>query len=449
MTRQQIINLIRQYIYTNGNQKVTAAQLREILLEIANTFAIENGTASGIEAVLEAGNEVGDDQKIVNGKGASLFLSASADILGQIVEYMGMRFTSGTYDTGSIVIDNQYSVGVAKRTNPEHDLLNMYFVPLEEGEIVLGTTYMSDGIPEVTNPGIFSVAKDAYARTSHQIRPDSVKIDMKDLENEENNSHMEHSLESIGHYLYRGPQSSEHEQGATYIKDHVYDNSNQFWSDLSSQGIRWGNGQGEISRIDGDGLRLSPDAGQIQLHFSSDSTGGVVNVYDYSGMSRGLTLSSPSLFFNLAGSRVFAMNASQTSVSNYVNVKGLKSTLSTEGDNVAVAASASNGKTNIAFLGESGDLKMMKGAVVLANNVPAPAEPDTFSLYSADQRSGNAAPHFRTENGSVIRLYQETKAIEESVLSGRSGRAVTDIDTFDGYTLKQVVKALRNFGLLE
>jgi hypothetical protein len=31
---------------------------------------------------------------------------------------------------------------------------------------------------------------------------------------------------------------------------------------------------------------------------------------------------------------------------------------------------------------------------------------DTFGLYSADIVAGNAAPHFRTENGSVIKLYQ-------------------------------------------
>jgi hypothetical protein len=32
---------------------------------------------------------------------------------------------------------------------------------------------------------------------------------------------------------------------------------------------------------------------------------------------------------------------------------------------------------------------------------------DQFHLYSADIVAGNAAPHFRTENGSVIKLYKQ------------------------------------------
>jgi hypothetical protein len=32
---------------------------------------------------------------------------------------------------------------------------------------------------------------------------------------------------------------------------------------------------------------------------------------------------------------------------------------------------------------------------------------DSFKIYSADIVAGNAAPHFRTENGSVIKLYKQ------------------------------------------
>jgi hypothetical protein len=32
---------------------------------------------------------------------------------------------------------------------------------------------------------------------------------------------------------------------------------------------------------------------------------------------------------------------------------------------------------------------------------------DSFQQYSADIVAGNAAPHFRTENGSVIKLYKQ------------------------------------------
>lgn len=73
---------------------------------------------------------------------------------------------------------------------------------------------------------------------------------------------------------------------------------------------------------------------------------------------------------------------------------------------------------------------------------------DHFSMYSADTVAGNAAPHFRTENGAIVKIYQETTGVGASTLTGGGGTALTDSDTFDGYTLKQIVKALRNQGLL-
>lgn len=43
---------------------------------------------------------------------------------------------------------------------------------------------------------------------------------------------------------------------------------------------------------------------------------------------------------------------------------------------------------------------------------------------------------------------QPTTSVGAATLTGGGGTALTDTDTFDGYTLKQVVKALRNIGLL-
>lgn len=80
--------------------------------------------------------------------------------------------------------------------------------------------------------------------------------------------------------------------------------------------------------------------------------------------------------------------------------------------------------------------------------IPTGTAADHFAMYSDDITAGNAAPHFRTENGSVIKLYQETTAIAPSTLVTNLGVPLTDTDTFDGYTLKQVVKALKNLGIL-
>ena len=83
-----------------------------------------------------------------------------------------------------------------------------------------------------------------------------------------------------------------------------------------------------------------------------------------------------------------------------------------------------------------------------ATTAPSTNVTDAFRMYGADITAGNAAPHFRTENGAIVKVYQETTGVGASTLVGNAGTNITDTDTFDGYTLKQIVKALRNQGLL-
>ena len=79
---------------------------------------------------------------------------------------------------------------------------------------------------------------------------------------------------------------------------------------------------------------------------------------------------------------------------------------------------------------------------------PSSSVTDSYVQYSADVVAGNAAPHFRTENGAVIKLYQETTSVGNSTISLGGGLPVLDDTEFGGYTLRQVVKALQNQGIL-
>jgi hypothetical protein len=80
---------------------------------------------------------------------------------------------------------------------------------------------------------------------------------------------------------------------------------------------------------------------------------------------------------------------------------------------------------------------------------PTSSPPDCFLFYSKDITAGNAAAHFRTENGAIVKVYQETTAVGSATVSSPgAGSTIKTDDTFDGYTLQQVVKALRNQGLL-
>lgn len=91
-TREQIIDLINQYIYTNGRQRITAIQLNEILTLIANSFElVGQGTGGGINQVLNTDPNVENNQKIINKNGGRLDLSGTIDVTDEIrIPYMGL-----------------------------------------------------------------------------------------------------------------------------------------------------------------------------------------------------------------------------------------------------------------------------------------------------------------------------------------------------------------------
>lgn len=72
-----------------------------------------------------------------------------------------------------------------------------------------------------------------------------------------------------------------------------------------------------------------------------------------------------------------------------------------------------------------------------------------FQMYN-DFVGGVNVPHFVASNGTVTKIYQETTAVgSATIVSPGAGSVIKTDDTFDGYTLQQVVQALRNFGLLQ
>jgi hypothetical protein len=73
---------------------------------------------------------------------------------------------------------------------------------------------------------------------------------------------------------------------------------------------------------------------------------------------------------------------------------------------------------------------------------------DATAFYSADIVAGNAAPHFRTENGNIIKIYRETTGIAAAAFVSNTSLIVDDSATYGGYTMGQVVAALKAQGLL-
>ena len=58
------------------------------------------------------------------------------------------------------------------------------------------------------------------------------------------------------------------------------------------------------------------------------------------------------------------------------------------------------------FMGDGGNTLVVRNHA----SIPSTNVVDSFQQYSADIVAGNAAPHFRTENGNIIKLYQQSSA---------------------------------------
>ena len=124
-----------------------------------------------------------------------------------------------------------------------------------------------------------------------------------------------------------------------------------------------------------------------------------------------------------------------------------------------IALSVQNNSTNnnsfiVSDLGNIGIGTTSAGTsatkTLVINNGIAPTGDvtDSFQQYSADIVAGNAAPHFRTENGNVIKIYQETTGIAAAAFVANTSLIFDDSATYGGYTMGQVVAALKAQGLL-
>ena len=93
---------------------------------------------------------------------------------------------------------------------------------------------------------------------------------------------------------------------------------------------------------------------------------------------------------------------------------------------------------NVAIGGTSFGTSANKVLAVYSGTAPASSPLDSFQMYSADIVSGNAAPHFRTENGTTIKLYQNTAVTTaQGIATALTNLGVLATSTIpqSGYTL--------------
>lgn len=147
---------------------------------------------------------------------------------------------------------------------------------------------------------------------------------------------------------------------------------------------------------------------------------------------------------------------------NYaLGISGSVLTIGSDGTNSITFRSGANNR---------GHVKSTSGTITFQisslNSIPLALAVDGttyLSLTSTDLTFSNAVNMiFNTSTGTKIGtatnqkiglwnatpIVQPTTAVAAATLTGGGGTNITDTDTFDGYTLKQIVKALRNIGLL-
>jgi len=90
----------------------------------------------------------------------------------------------------------------------------------------------------------------------------------------------------------------------------------------------------------------------------------------------------------------------------------------------------------------------VKVLAIKNGTAPSTSPTDTPQIYSADITAGNAAIHTRTENGAIIKLYQETTGVAAATFVANTSLIADDSATWGGYTIGQVVATLKLQGLL-
>jgi len=188
----------------------------------------------------------------------------------------------------------------------------------------------------------------------------------------------------------------------------------------------------------------------IGISFQSDAAGTNISSYTLAGAS---ILNGQSYKDN-GNLSIFNVGTNNVTGYSYLQLRNFNDTatniyISRTGTIILNPDNVNAQVRGLALFG--GTLGTTADRVIAIGNGTAPttSSADGFQFWSADIVAGNAAPHFRTEAGDVIKLYKETTGVAAATLVGGGGTPITDTDTFDGYTLQQVVKALKNLGVLQ
>ena len=231
---------------------------------------------------------------------------------------------------------------------------------------------------------------------------------------------------------------------------------------------------GNIFQINGDGSVVTnainlgnTPASNFTAPFLSITNGGSTSL-SFATMSNNLYNFNIDRYCNLAtngagantngaGALLLGLGATPSTRNYQLTVAGLNAISQGTNDSGFAQTGADTSSNNAMYVNYIGKNWTIGGTLqgngkrvfsIITGTAPTTNVLDGFQQYSADIVAGNAAPHFRTENGNIIKLYQQPTGGAASTFVTNTSLIANDTATFDGYTIGQVVKALRNMGIL-
>lgn len=176
---------------------------------------------------------------------------------------------------------------------------------------------------------------------------------------------------------------------------------------------------------------------------ASANTLGLWQIATTSGGIQQLYFTAAAIAFDLRGiaTTEVTTSTSATTAALMLDARKVSGTSTTTFGNTAnLLAIANNGTVRTVVKG-NGDLLMVAGDVTLA-------DPGNLILGTSTGTKIGTATSQKLGLWNATPIVQPTTAVSAATFVVGSGTAVNDASTFDGYTLKQIVKALRNIGAL-
>jgi hypothetical protein len=159
-------------------------------------------------------------------------------------------------------------------------------------------------------------------------------------------------------------------------------------------------------------LTVGVSGGDSQISFPN-TTSGFVNYIRSEWSQNRIRTQVGNSFIELTQDRCLLSPSSGTATFNVSSGNHIATLRINNSDRFVITGSDATNmsyfiNTNLALGGTSVGTSSSRVFAQYSGTAPGSSPADAYQQYSADITAGNSAPHFRTENGNIIKLYQQS-----------------------------------------